>query len=81
MSDRFDRIVSRTARRISRELDSMVNDLPPDAAASAALECVVHELAELQPWFMHLLMENSDLKESYFAAVARIPADPKRRRC
>jgi hypothetical protein len=37
MSDAFDRIVSRTARRISRELDLMVSDLPPDAAAAAAL--------------------------------------------
>jgi hypothetical protein len=67
----IDRVVARTAKRISAELDQMVLDLPEGAAPQMALELVVRELAGLQPWFMLLVMEDQDLKESYAAAVPR----------
>lgn len=73
----FDRVVKRTARRISRELNQMVADLSPEDAPQAAIEIVVMELAHLQPWFMRHIMENPNLKESYEMAVSQIPATPK----
>jgi len=73
-----DRVAKKTAQRISRELDQMVAELSPADAPQLALELTVKELAALQPWFMRFIMEDPDFKESYWAAVADIPATAKR---
>ena len=73
-SKAIDRVVDRTATRISDALDKMVRDLPEGAAPQMALGFVVAELTVLQPWLMQLIMEDVDLRETYDAAVARIPA-------
>jgi hypothetical protein len=52
----------------------MVDDLRENEAPQGALECVVVRLVELQPFFMRLIMEDADLRETYWAAVARLPA-------
>jgi hypothetical protein len=73
-----DRVVKRTAARISADMDRMVRDLPELDAPQMALEQVVGELAQLQPWFMELIMEDHYFREAYEAAVARRPATPAR---
>ena len=69
----IDRVVKRTAKKISAELDKMIDDLPEDAATQQAFELVVSELAGMQPWLMSLIMEDPDYREAYAAAVARRP--------
>jgi hypothetical protein len=44
----IDRVVKRTAKKISAELDKMIDDLPEDAATQQAFELVVSELAGMQ---------------------------------
>lgn len=68
-----DRVVQATAKAISTAMDKMLTDLPPDAAPQMAIECVVVELAARQPRFMRLIMEDDDIRESYAAAVGRLP--------
>jgi hypothetical protein len=77
--DKADRIINRTAVRISTELNRMVADLPEEVAAQMAIEQGIIALAELQPWFVRLIMEDGDIRESYWAAVARLPVTPRRR--
>jgi hypothetical protein len=77
--DQFDRAVKRTATQISSALDKMTRELPDSLSPQLALECVVAELAVMQPWYMRLIMEDTDIRESYAAAVAKIPAKPPRR--
>jgi hypothetical protein len=74
--DKTDRIINRTANRISAELDRMIGDLPEDAAFQMALEQVIVVLADLQPDLMRRIIEDEDIRESYYAAVARRPATP-----
>jgi hypothetical protein len=74
--DKADRIINRTAVRISTELNRMVADLPEETAYQMALELVIVTLADLQPEFMRLIMEDEDIRESYYAAVARRPVTP-----
>jgi hypothetical protein len=69
-----DRVVARTTARISSALDNMVRTLPDMHSPQLALEFVVRQLVPLQPWFMELLMESPDIKESYADEVSRIPA-------
>jgi hypothetical protein len=71
-----DRIINRTTVRISIELNRMVADLPEEAASQMALELVIVTLADLQPEFMRLIMEDENIRESYYAAVARRPVTP-----
>jgi hypothetical protein len=54
----------------------MVADLPEEAASQMALELVIVTLADLQPEFMRLIMEDENIRESYYAAVARRPVTP-----
>ena len=73
--NRFNRIVKRTARRLSKELDRMCADLREDEAPSAAFECVLIELKRLQPNLMPcLLIAMSDFLEEH----ARRAAPPDR---
>jgi hypothetical protein len=44
-----DRVVARTAKRISAEIDKMVRDLPQQAASTTSLQRVLDEVARLQP--------------------------------
>jgi hypothetical protein len=74
MSDALDRVVDRTAAKISRALDAMVRDLPDPCASQVAIEFVVRELAITQPFFMQLIMEDRWIREAYAAAVAERPA-------
>jgi hypothetical protein len=76
----LDRVVKRTATRISRAMDNMERDLPETVAPQLAIELVVRELAQMQPWFMRLIMEDRDIRESYEDATASIPAQPGGRR-
>jgi hypothetical protein len=76
MTDKADRIINRAAVRISTELNRMVADLPEEAASQMALELVIVTLADLQPEFMRLIMEDENIRESYYAAVARRPVTP-----
>jgi hypothetical protein len=73
---KVDRVIARTAARISAALAEMERDLPVDAAPQMALELVVRELAHRQPWFMRLIMEHADFLEAYAAATAERPARP-----
>ena len=77
-NQQIDRVVKRTAARLGADIDRMVSDLPEAASPQAALEQVVGELAQLQPWFMELIMEDHYFREAYEAAVARRPATPAR---
>jgi hypothetical protein len=76
MTDKADRIINRATVRISTELNRMVADLPEEAASQMALELVIVTLADLQPEFMRLIMEDENIRESYYAAVARRPVTP-----
>jgi hypothetical protein len=69
-----DRVVRRTAASISDAMDKMVRDLPDDAAPQMALELVVDRLTQMQPWFLELIMEDHNFRETHAAAVARRPA-------
>jgi hypothetical protein len=71
---RIDRAVERTTAKVSRALDDMVLALPEAAAPQMAIELVVRELAQMQPWFMRLIMEDPDIRETYAAATAERPA-------
>jgi hypothetical protein len=73
-SKQIDRVVTRTAARVSADLDRMVRDLPEGAAPQMALELMIGELTQLQPWFLDLIMEDHNLREAHAAAVARRPA-------
>jgi hypothetical protein len=72
--DDTDKIALRTDVAISGALDKMVADLPETVAPQAALEEVVRGLAIRQPWFMRLIMEDPDIRETYDATVALMPA-------
>jgi hypothetical protein len=65
--------VVRTASSISKSLDKMLADLPEDEAPQEAIDRVVWMLAKSQPWFMQLIMEDPDIRESYLNSVAEIP--------
>jgi hypothetical protein len=73
-NEAIDRVVLRTARKVSRALDEMVVGLPEGGAPQAAFELLVRELAHLQPWMMSLLMDDHEFRETYEAAVAERPA-------
>jgi hypothetical protein len=77
-SNAVDRVAERTARDISGALKRMINTLPDGAAPQMAIGLVIARLAELEPWFMQLIMEDAVLRESYDAAVARRPVKPER---
>lgn len=68
-----DRETRRTAKEISAALDKMVGRLPKGAAPQMSIELVVRELAGKQPWFMQLIMEDTDIREAYWAATAEQP--------
>jgi Flp pilus assembly protein TadB len=70
----LDRVVERTAARISAAMDKMCRELPEGAAPQMALERVVDRLTQLEPWFLDLIMEDNNFRETYEAAVARRPA-------
>jgi hypothetical protein len=70
----LDRVVKQTATSISAAMDKMCRDLPDGAAPQMALELVVDRLTQLEPWFLELIMENHNFRETYEAAVARRPA-------
>jgi hypothetical protein len=72
----IDRVVERTATRISAAMDKMVADLPETAVPQMAIELVIRRLAVSQPWLMQLTMEDKDIREAYAAAVAEQPATP-----
>jgi hypothetical protein len=74
-----DRVAARTAKRISAALNRMARDLPESVAAQAALADVIAELAHLEPWFLRLIFEDSDIREAYDAVVAEQPATPAAR--
>ncbi|MER8438331.1 hypothetical protein NKH36_00010 [Mesorhizobium sp. M1312] len=71
---KINRIIARTARRISSELDRMRADLPEEAAPQMALELVLRRLVPLQPAFMTLIMEHEDFREAFESALSMIPA-------
>jgi hypothetical protein len=73
---RVDRVIKRTAARISAALVAMERDLPDDAAPQMAIELVVRRLAHLNPWFMRQIMEHADIREAYAEAVAERSANP-----
>jgi hypothetical protein len=73
-SEQINRVVMRTAARISADLDKMRRDLPEGAAPQMALEEVIIELTQLQPWFLELIMEDPIFREAHAVAVARRPA-------
>jgi hypothetical protein len=79
-SKEIDRVVARTANRISAELGRMVADLPDGAAPQLAVEFLASELVERERWIMSLIMEDANIREAYAAAVARLPATAARRR-
>ena len=54
-SKQIDRVVIWTAARISADLDRMVRDLPEGAAPQMAVELMIDELTQLQPWFLEKL--------------------------
>lgn len=74
--NKADRIINRTAVRISTELNRMFADLPEEFAPQLAIEEVIVALADLHPWLMRLIMEDENIRESYYAAVARRPVTP-----
>jgi len=47
----------------------MVADLPESVAPQLAIELVVRELARLHPWFLRLIMEDPNVRETYQAAI------------
>jgi hypothetical protein len=54
--------------------------IPENAAPQAAIERVIRGLAALrQPWFMQLIMEDPDIREAYYEAVASTPLTAKRK--
>jgi hypothetical protein len=73
-SKEVDRVARRTAIRLSAAMDRMHSDLPDGAAPQMALERVIGELTQLQPWFMELIMEDHFFREAYESAVASRPA-------
>jgi hypothetical protein len=77
--EQIDRVVTRTAARVSADLDRMVRDLLEGAAPQMALELMIGDLTELQPWFLELIMEDHNLREAHAAAVARRLARRARR--
>jgi hypothetical protein len=56
----------------------MRTSLPEGAAPQMAIELVIARLANRQPWFMRLIMEDEFRREAYEASVARRPATPGR---
>jgi hypothetical protein len=75
-TQQVNRIVGQTADRISNAFDRMIERLPEGAAPQRALEEVVIELERRQPWLLRLMLEDYDIHEAYYAAVARRPATP-----
>ena len=73
-SKQIDRVVMRTAARISADLDRMVRDLPEGAAPEMALGRMIDELTQMQPRFLELIMEDRPFSEAHEAAVSRRPA-------
>jgi hypothetical protein len=78
-NSQVDRVVQRTAVAVSAALDKMIDDLPQDAAPQMVIGLVMGELAHLQPWLLRLIMEDTDIREAYDAAVATIPANARGR--
>jgi hypothetical protein len=76
---KVDRAVQRAAATISKSIDKMIVDLPKGAAPQMAIERLVGELVSLQVWPMHLIMEDNDIRETYDAAVAALPATARLR--
>ena len=77
-----DAITHRTAMEIRAAFEKMQRDLPEGAAPQMAVELVVRKLGgmtETQPidWFMQLIMEDPDIRETYWAAVAAQPLPPR----
>lgn len=72
----IDRAVGRAAKTISTAMDRMVQELPENAAPQTGIEEVVRKLASTQPFLMRLIMEDPNIRESYYAAVAKRPAVP-----
>jgi hypothetical protein len=70
--DRTDRIVAAAAASISAALDKMMADLPVGAAPTMALERLVERLARSEAW--QLIMDDHNIVEAYYAAVAELPA-------
>jgi hypothetical protein len=77
------RIIDRTAAVISKAITKMIVDLPECAAPQMAVECVIRELArsagQSEAWLLQLIMEDSDIRESYYSEVAKRPATAKPR--
>jgi hypothetical protein len=79
-SRKAERVVRRTALRISKAIDKMILDLQPGTASELpvafdwAVTKLAAELAHLQPKLMQLIMEDQCLRERYDAATAEIPA-------
>ena len=66
----IDDAVRRTATEISAAVDHMTYQLPKDVPMHIAIGLVVQELASMQPAFMQLVMEDREVKESYWVATA-----------
>jgi hypothetical protein len=74
---KVDRAVQRAAAAISKAITKMIVDLPKGAAPQTAILYLVGELAGLEAWPMQLIMEDRDIREAYYAAVAALPATAK----
>jgi hypothetical protein len=74
---KIDRAVQRAAAAISKALTKMLVDLPVGAAPEMALERLVEKLASLEAW--QLIMDDHDIVEAYYAAVAELPARARTR--
>ena len=71
--------------QIRAALEKMIDALPEDAAPQMALELVIWELGSMTEtppidWFMQLIMEDPDIREAYWAAVAAQPLPPRKSR-
>jgi hypothetical protein len=74
LDKKIDKVINRTTKAISTALDKMVRDLPEEAAGQMAIEVVVRRLVPLQPWFMALLMEDEQIRDTYDDAVSLLHA-------
>jgi hypothetical protein len=80
-----DAITQQAAMEIRAAFEKMVRGLPEDAAPQMALELVIGKLGSMTEtppidWFMQLIMEDPDIKETYWAAVAAQPLPPRKGR-
>jgi hypothetical protein len=72
---RTNKVIEHTAASISSALDKMVADLPENSAPGMALEGVIRELANRQPWLLRFMMEDAVVREAYDSAVANDTAE------